>query len=425
MTISTLHNKSNFHIRITIKKLVILILGLSAFGYPISVGFGLLLNLPTQPVNIAYRVIVLLISFILILHQLQKHRYIIKISKANSLFLIFWFIYSVRLFYDLFIINVPYGIGMGSKTFILLFAYGSCFLPATAIMLAKFDFDFKPYVGTLFKMAALANIFIFLVLIKENGLSIQMFLTRATVINNEEASPLNSITISLAGSLLTILSLIRWNIGFFRNQVRYKFLTSILFLLGLFNLFAGASRSPIAITFIILSVVYYKFWVLKKRSTFFLIKTFSLLFLLTFVLSIFIAPKIKNFDFVFIGRVLSTIDKDKVKENRDYSIEAAWDDFKRAPLIGNSFVGSYDGFYPHSILVEVPMSTGIIGSMFFFSYFFIVFIGSFKLMNKGKHFIFITSIFLSFFIISTTSGSIFFSHELWIWSMFISKIYYS
>jgi hypothetical protein len=425
MTISTIHSKSNFLIRITIKKLVILILGLSAFGYPISVGFGLLLNLPTQPLNIAYRVIVLFISFILILNQLQKYRSKIMISKVNSLFLIFWLIYTIRLFYDLFIINVPYGVGMGSKSFILLFAYGSCFLPATAIMLAKFDFDFKPYIGILFKMAALANIFIFLVLINENGLSLQMFLTRATVLNNEEASPLNSITISLAGSLLTILSLIRWNISFFRNQVSNKVLISILFLLGLFNLFAGASRSPIAITFIIISLAYYKFWVLKKRSIFYLIKTFSLLFLLTFVLSVFIAPKIKNFDFVFIGRVLSTLDKDKVKENRDYSIEAAWGDFLHAPLLGNSFVGSYDGFYPHSILVEVPMSTGIIGSVFFFSYFLIVFIRSIKLMNKGKQYIFITSIFLSFFIISTTSGSIFFSHELWIWSMFISKIYYS
>jgi hypothetical protein len=406
--------------KIAINNLIFLILSLSAFGYPISVGFGLLFNFPTQPINFIFRLIILFLSLICLTFQFKKRIRKPLINNSSILFLVFWFIYSIRLFYDLFIAKVPYGKGMGSEIVILMFTYGSCLLPTIAIMLFDFkkDFDIKLF----FNFSFISNIFIFLVLLKEYGFGIEIFLVRATIINDDGVSPLNSITISLAGSILIILSIILWQLDYNKNNIKYKFFLSFLIILGLFNLLAGASRSPIGITILVLIIVFYKFWILRNRSSIYFLKISGYLLALLLSVTLFLAPVFKTVDLVFINRVLFTLDRDKIKEDRDFSIESAWNDFLDSPVYGKRFVGTYDGFYPHSILVEVPMSTGILGSFFFFSYITSILLSSFKMMNNGIKYIFVSSIFISFFVISITSGSIFFSYEFWVWSMFINKI---
>ena len=396
------------------------ILSLSAFCYPISVGAGILLHLPTQNFNIFYRIIILFLSIYLIINRF-KNKTTIKFNKINILFVLFWIIYSIRLFYDLFIIKVPYAREMGSEFVILLFAFGTCFLPAFAILISNFNFDERKAFSIFYNTIIISNIITFLVLIKTHGLTMELFISRAMVLNEDEVATLNPITISYIGCFLIIFTISKWNI----NNIKKKFFEKIILIsisiLGFFNLFAGASRGPIFIFIILALIILYKYWIFAKKSKLYILKLFALFFCFSLTLSITILPKLKDVDLVFVSRLLFTLDRDKPKEERDFSIGSALSDFTTRPIFGNSFVGSMDGFYPHSILVESLMATGIIGSILFFPLIFYTTVNAFKAFSRSVYYIPIISIFIALFFSASTSGSIYFSGEFWIWLVFVNE----
>ena len=102
------------------------------------------------------------------------------------------------------------------------------------------------------------------------------------------------------------------------------------------------------------------------------------------------------------------------KEERNYSIEYAWQDFKNNPVIGSQYVGTYDNFYPHNIIIEVFMATGIIGAFCFFMFIFGVVKKIILHYPINYHYLEFQYILIPTLFIGLTSGSLMFSSDLWL-----------
>ena len=111
-------------------------------------------------------------------------------------------------------------------------------------------------------------------------------------------------------------------------------------------------------------------------------------------------------------------------EARRFSFYGAWNDFLTSPIIGNHFVGSYDNFYPHNIILEVMMSLGVVGLFIFLRIILRVYI-NFRNVFTGKFNTQTLHLFLfglCFILISLTSGSIVASPEFWAFFILLSVI---
>jgi O-antigen ligase len=136
----------------------------------------------------------------------------------------------------------------------------------------------------------------------------------------------------------------------------------------------------------------------------------------------FIWPLVADVDFEFITRIAFSLEGGIEGEDRDLSIVAAWQDFLRNPIIGSSFVGTLDGYYPHNIVVEALMATGIVGGVWFVAYLLIVLFKCFGLLYKKISFPF-AIIMLVMVASSLLSGALFMGVDIWPWSVFIVSLY--
>jgi O-antigen ligase len=106
-------------------------------------------------------------------------------------------------------------------------------------------------------------------------------------------------------------------------------------------------------------------------------------------------------------------------EHRNFAFKSAWEQFLQNPVIGDRFVTTLDGFYPHNLYLEVLMATGIIGGFFFYGSLIIVLKKMLRLESEPSFlvlsFLLILQLFGQF-----TSGCIFTSPDFWaLYSFFL------
>ena len=398
-------------------KIALWLLAFLTFAYPIAAAIPTLLNLPTTPVNIAFRALYVAMSLYLIAASVfKKQTY--QFRWYNTLMFAFWICYIMRLAYDFEISHVE-AFRMPKET-IYMFSIGNCILPSFAMMSMSRYVDVQKLVKVIMGILIISNILILILLATQVGLSLQMFIVRNLVRGSNETSAINEITISFTGCQLIIFALNKLLIGGKHNFGK-RFLLILCIILGLFNLFAGGSRSPM-ILFVLMLLFTLGFYFYKHhRFKRFInnIKVFIFCCVIA-VLGLFAAMTFKNVDFALINRLQETAeDRQKGgKELRDFEQEAAWNDFLSSPLIGHQFVNSHDKTYPHNTLLEVLMALGILGGILLFPF-----------MGKFLHQLFTlpyqyTSIFsfstlvsLSFFV-SQFSGSLWTSVDFWALSIF-------
>ena len=221
-------------------KIALWLLALLTFAYPIAAAIPTLLNLPTTPVNIAFRALYVAMSLYLIAASVfKKQTY--QFRWYNTLMFAFWICYIMRLVYDFEISHVE-AFRMPKET-IYMFSIGNCILPSFAMMSMSRYVDVQKLVKVIMGILIISNILILILLATQVGLSLQMFIVRNLVRGSNETSAINEITISFTGCQLIIFALNKLLIGGKHNFGK-RFLLILCIILGLFNLFAGGSRSP-------------------------------------------------------------------------------------------------------------------------------------------------------------------------------------
>ena len=385
-----------------------------SFYYPIGAFFILTLGLPSTPINIMIKgcgaFIALYLIFVSLLNSKQK----LKLNIPFWIFLLWWVGYTIRLLYDMNIADVHFA----NKPDSLIYGYtfGNIILPIIAGVFWHKHINIKEIAPLAFKFFLLGNILVFIILIQQNGgFNINLFLNRAHAMsenNEEQGLILNPIAIGFYGSLLSITSL--YFLLIIKRSKWWIYLP--LFLFGILMLTLGASRGPfISTIFSLIVIVLYRFRISYSKIITFL-KFVLFLVGIIFFINQTLGTKFSLEDFSMYNRLSLMAEnrqKDR-KEARDHSWASAWQDFLDSPIVGKQFIGTHDNFYPHNILLEIPMATGTIGSLVFLGFFIPILIKIFKsYLNRDHDYFFIGILYAPILVATLFSGSLFFSIHFW------------
>jgi O-antigen ligase len=224
---------------------------------------------------------------------------------------------------------------------------------------------------------------------------------------------INPITISSIGGTLSLLSIAI----FLNKQIKGKALLFIGIAVGLLLLMLGASRGPFIFSVLIsliLLIVHYRNIGFKFLHFIYL---GIISFIVIFSMYTYVIPFYKNYDFAMLSRLDSYMEDKRAggEEERDYIYRSALTQFMDHPIIGDSYLEETSGYYPHNIIIEALMATGLVGGVFFI---FSVVIALFQMntalrVNRKGHFYVYFVSFSMIILLSQTSGSLFSSPELW------------
>lgn len=380
------------------------------FGYPVVAVVCILLGVDTNVPSISYRAVCLFLSMYLIVGALWKTQWNPRINVGVMFFLLFWVLYSLRLFYDLYIVQIPLVGRFESHFYIFSYAYGSAFFPALAIALNGRLIDWHKYTHPIFGLLLLINLGILLIVLRLGGLgSLLVYRLQLGEENN-----LNAITISLMGTQLVGISLVHLLI---MRKLKLQYLLAVL--LGIGSVLLGASRSGLLITVLLaLFVVVVR---LKQQKVSFW-KTLLVIALLLSSMVWWLSTFVDSSEIALFQRLTGTLQNQQVgaKEARDFIWENAFNQFLNSPVVGDQLFERETGYYPHNIFIEVLMSIGLVGFVGFGG--LVIFLGKqfnriYTQLNSSPYLIVLLVLWIVQFTLVQTSGGIFVSPEFWITSM--------
>ena len=399
---------------------------IQCFGYPAQVMIPLNLGINTTTFNFTARIIYASISLLLIVFSPISIR---KTTLGFLSFSLFWFIYGLRLIYDLEIIGVQFL--ETSSFYVYSFGFGCSLLSSMAVFSTGATINLPQSLFRTYLVLLVSALLMLLFLFTSSTVSLATFFLQRTSVMTDTQDGLsvviNAITISFTGTQLALLSLYYLLFKPFQNKkiLFWVFILSALVGVGLVML--GASRGPLLTLFLLVMLM---LW-LKLRSNAsslrFFLKLSVGIALLFVVFVVFIQPMNQDNDVEIVSRLTAFADEraNNVKEERDYEWASAWQQFLSNPVLGDKFVTDYDKSYAHNIVLDVMMSTGITGLFVFLLFFYSI---SRKIWFFFQHFDSFPLIlpflfcFFSILLISLTSGGVFINVSLWIYSAFLSVI---
>jgi O-antigen ligase len=234
---------------------------------------------------------------------------------------------------------------------------------------------------------------------------------------------INPIWIGQVGAALALISL-----GFLVYKIKPKlWLFHFASLVcGLANVVFSASRGPLIFMFLSIGVILLKSLAIKGR------RTSSAYILLIITLGFFTSikylqeVKVSGTQVLLIDRIVNFLflEGGREREARDDLLEEAWHQFLVSPIYGDQFVLRNGGGYPHNILLEVLMATGIVGATIFGSALVLCLSAGLKELRRTREGNNVIAVSLAFFFIMSgmTSGSIYVNPEIWLSLSLLSVI---
>ncbi|NCA77650.1 MAG: hypothetical protein EOM90_15055 [Alphaproteobacteria bacterium] len=435
----------------------------------------LIVGADSTPVNLSFRLAYLVISVYLlgyglfrspILKELRRSLMGSSIKEMASgrlstpsrlipgiSLILFWFIYAIRLVYDLE--YKEWQFREYSNIYVYTWSFGCTLIPALAVLLNIGAAEAKGLSTKTVMFVVLVTLLIALILlfIYKSNIS-AIFNTRSAIVLTGEVKlrgqhVLNGITMSFYGAL-TLLTATTWFIFLLHRLSIFKTLFFVLCcLLGIFVLMAGASRGPFldlvlisaglvgiaCFSYIRRLIQYVKHQISEKRqdrysSTMEPVAGKSLVYKpLMILLAVFMLFTVANKtakqfniswqDLALVNRLDKALDENKDR-NTTFRIDAwesAWHQFTINPVFGDSIINDVGYFYSHNIFMDALMSVGIVGTIPFLVWFFLSFWYFIRLPAYRKRELSVLFVaYLAALLLSMTSGGIFTVPEVWILS---------
>lgn len=346
-----------------------------------------------------YRFVILFFSLILSL-------YLIKLKNKNNnynlfLFYLFWIIYSFRILYDLLLGNVILT-GDYSKTFYIQYAFGVILIPSYCVILINrtIILDYKRILKIVFNILFITLLFT----------EIKRFSNIEIIDRSSQIINIGIIEFGHYGCTLVLLSVYRI---IEEKMSPLKLLILIIaIIVGISAITISASKGPLLA--LMISLLFYFTFRFKLKSLIFIQ---TLLILIFYFYGFYILEIISDFfDSNFLSRIIHTIDEGK-DEARNGLLKAALDDFSNSPILGNSMFIQKNGFagsYPHNLVVESFMATGIIGGSIFVFLVLNTLIKAIKLIINKLDYSWISLIFFQYFIFGMVSSNLYSLDQFWI-----------
>lgn len=383
-------------------KLLNIFIILTISGFLIVSILPKLFSLVDTSFSIQYRVIVLFLAILMIITSMfSKHTHLIVLS-PYLLFFAFWFIYAIRILYDLLYKEIFLFPGKSVSEY-LQYAFGVVLIPSLAILVnnhKKINYDLVlKWIYRVLYVSLILAIF-----------------TRDKEVSGRNSGELE-IGILLFGQYGTSLCLLSIFL-FFKNKVNGISLFYIIgFILGFISIFISASRSPL-LSLLIVTVVFFGFRFGKFKLIF---VTFFFSILLYFYFMDVMLFLNSYFNSIFLDRLLYAIEIGG-DESRAELLEVGFKGFLNNPFFGSSMLiqeSGYIGTYPHNLVVEAFMATGIFGGILFLLYIIRCIKFSLNIIRNNFEISWISLLFLQFFIFGMFSWNLFTSNLFWISSVML------
>jgi len=386
---------------------------LVTFGYYISASIAVLIDADSRPINITYRLTIVLLLFLpAVFIPMVKQ----KLTFVEIVFSGFWIIYLGRLIFDTQVLGISYNNDSNkglTVSYIFLILIFNILLPFIIVFRYRMYIDSKRLFRYLSFLILLCGLLVFISVITSKQYLVDMGMINRFSLGADGSATLNPIRISITGTA-TIFTAIYW-LTFIKLKLWQKLLLLSFVIVGAFNLLIGASRGPVVVLlFGLLALIYFYI-----RKGFNLKKLGKLLFWSVLTISslgLFIAVNIDKYE--IFDRIFKTVDQIESGEQEErselYSI--AWNMFLKDPILGKQFVTSsgqnhLDRVIPHNIILESLMATGVIGSIFLFVILAIYLKRLFSVYQFSLEVAFIILLTLIFFLQSMVSGGLFLEVE--------------
>jgi len=343
----------------------------SLFGYSLTAPLSEIIfpNLEYSPLTLLYRMLVISGAFVFIF-QLSFIKEKIFVNKQGKhiflLFILFWFIYSIRLLYDgIFQSNL---LAENTISTYLTLGYLFVFIPALALCRCYNESDLKFF----FQVC----LYILLVGVLSTLVIVALQIFNGNWLGGQRLSleRLNPISLGRYSAVLFFLAF-----SLMRLQSDKKLLMLFCILLGISGVLLSGSRGAlVALLFILLMNFLLKF---NFKNLLFLGVLFPIgALLVVFLLSQFIP------DFDLLENYLRMGGKsDESAQIRYQLYSGAFEQFSNYPIFGDLIIERHFKYYPHNQILEILMATGVLGFFVFLTLNVLIFYKLRCLLNKNKN----------------------------------------
>jgi oligosaccharide repeat unit polymerase len=335
-------------------------------------------------VTVPIRSLTTFLMLYVIFKMYSEHKINVNAKKIYFVFILFWSFYFIKV-----MLHANSGALLNRNWFeYVFFAFNFCILPFFTFSLL----DFKKYQQTILNALIFSGFLMSIISLYLYKEILVMGLGRISDIRyeNPDEETLNPLALSYAGSLTIALSLYQL---FFKNKlysVKYKSYLYLTIILSFIMFFLGASRGSV-VAFALCLPIFLIYSKGKSRLNFILISVLSLPLILW--------GAIITGSSVF-ERTTETMDGGAT--GREQLWIDAWNEFINNPVFGGRIE---IGFYPHNIILELLMATGIIGFIMFMLFLIPSFKRLYKLSKKDINYIWIFIILIQGFSQLLFSGS--------------------
>lgn len=205
----------------------------------------------------------------------------------------------------------------------------------------------------------------------------------------------------------TILVSFGWFLNQRRMKVKQLAIVGGLVAAGALLLLLANSRGPLVSLGACLFTLALSRFNRKRTAAILIISGFGVAVLFATQYELIYEGILRRFSMVSTGQ-------DQATELRLIAINGAWDQFLTSPLMGDGIEERNTGFYPHNVILEALMTTGLIGAIPFVLLLTKATHASWTIMRKHEEFIWLALIQVQYLIAAQLSGAIYQATSLWV-----------
>lgn len=378
----------------------------SIVGYPFVASIASITDLDNRFLSIMMRLIILIASLLILMRCSKKD--LLRPSKVLFIFLAFWILYLTRLTHDTLLVNLELG---RSALEYWAFAVGTCFIPALAILLARN----LPEPHALLQLTLMLSMIVVIVGMAFGDTAV--IGTKGNVFDSGriQLETLNPIIFGHIGATLFLIAY--WKFRSQRPSILKLLVNLAIALLGVVAIGFSGSRGPLIA--LIAAVLFFE---LSKGGRGIFVKVFLLSVTLLALSIDLIALETKLGINIFSrlqGAILLT---DASAVGRTEQVLSGWRIFLENPMLGGALEDPNFKIYPHNVIVESFMATGIIGGILFLIFMFLVVWRGFLITRNDSAFGVFPLLFVQYFCAAQFSGSLYSWGGMWVLATLIFSL---
>ncbi len=375
------------------KKFHFIIAFITFIGYFIGLTLIIKFSFPSRYYSVPVRFGVALLMIIVLYSQKRNQ---IKATYSNLLFLIFWFFYLLSVIRYFLFDELSFDYALDIYGYSLIYAIIPFFF------YSSFSSNF--YLNSINRAIILSGIILSIIsFIQYWGLFLSTGVSRISSLvyfEGQDFKYLSDLALSYSGSIVIGLSL--FNLLYLHNSFKFKLFNITALLFALIPFLLGASRGSV-FSLIVPFIFIFLFngaYSMKKRIIIFLVLGFLI------VISAFFADIVGSSVFSRTINITADIESGNDSAARLDIWYTSILQFLDSPIFGDFVLNRKWNFYPHNIIVEVLMSTGIVGFLPFLLLLFFTLKRSVLIIKNNINDAWISIIFLQGLLMSLVSGSV-------------------